>query len=44
MTTNQKRKTPLSQLIASVTESDADFQKAIAMRTVRIRPGDCNPG
>ena len=35
MTTNQKRKTPLSQLIASVTESDADFQKAIAMRSVR---------
>ena len=35
MTTNQKRKTPLSQLIASVTESDVDFRKAIAMRTVR---------
>lgn len=35
MSTSQKRKTPLSQLIASVTESDVDFQKAIATRTVR---------
>ncbi len=32
MSTQQKRKTPLSQLIASVTESDADFQKAIITR------------
>jgi hypothetical protein len=35
MSTQQKRKTPLSQLIASVTESDADFQKAITTRTYR---------
>ncbi len=35
MTTQQKRKTPLSQLIASVTESDADFRKAIVTHTYR---------
>jgi CRP/FNR family transcriptional regulator, cyclic AMP receptor protein len=35
MSTQQKRKTPLSQLIASVTEGDADFQKAMTTRTFR---------
>lgn len=30
-----KRKTPLSQLIATATESDVDFQKAIVTRTYR---------
>lgn len=35
MSTIQKRKTPLAQLIANVTETDADFQKAIDMRSVR---------
>ena len=32
---NGKKKMPLSQLIASLTESDADFKKAVTMRTVR---------
>lgn len=36
MSTQQKRKTPLSQVpIASVTESDPDFQKVMTTRTFR---------
>lgn len=35
MTNSQKRKTPLSQLIVSLTESDSDFQKAVATRSYR---------
>ncbi len=35
MSTVQKRKTPLSQLIASMTEGDADFQQALVTRTAK---------
>lgn len=35
MSTQPKRKTPLSQLIATLTEGDADFQRAVATRTYR---------
>jgi len=35
MAARQKRKTPLSQLIAAMTETDSDFQQAVTVRTVR---------
>ena len=34
MTKTQKRKTPLSQLIANMTDGDKDFQNAVTTRTV----------
>ena len=38
MTQTQKRKTPLSQLIANMTDGDKDFQNAVITKTVR--PGE----
>lgn len=35
MTKTQKRKTPLTQLIANMTDGDKDFQNAVTTRTVR---------
>ncbi|MEZ4768373.1 MAG: Crp/Fnr family transcriptional regulator [Caldilineales bacterium] len=35
MTKTQKRKTPLSQLIANMTDGDNDFQNAVITRTIR---------
>lgn len=35
MARKQKKKTPLADLIASMTQTDSDFQKAVTMRSVR---------